>query len=400
MRRNRDKATATVAIEDLFEAGTLTSLGDEELLLRFRVQSDTRALESLVHRYGPLVLSVCREILADPNDVDDAFQATFLILIRKSGSIRRPGSLAAWLHGVAYRVAVRTKRTSRPPSLTEEPAAPEAACVIAEREQHELLHRELERLPEKFRLPIVLCYFQGLTQEDAASRLRWPLGTVRGRLARARDRLRDRLSRHEAGLAVGFTRNLESLCNKRIAITNTQAQSILRLLESTVPSRVAALSQGVLVAMIMGKLKWVLLTLITTSIVSLAARSSMLALAAPGRENAEPVPIAETEQEEPQKAVVPISNVISAVDLSDEARSDELDKKKVQAEMLEMETDLLKHSIESLSAFLESNDGPERDSNISKEEKERWEIMRTDVIQEIIRACKKHSTRSGLHLPD
>ena len=87
MRRRRDRTTSAVAIEGLLESGTLTSLNDEELLLRFRLRDDPRALELLLERYGPLVMSVCREILADSNDVDDAFQATFLILIRKSGSI-------------------------------------------------------------------------------------------------------------------------------------------------------------------------------------------------------------------------------------------------------------------------------------------------------------------------
>ena len=276
------------------------------------------------------------------------------ILIRKSGSIRRPGSLAAWLHGVAFRVAVRTKRQTRPLSLTEEPAAREASCAIAERERLEILHREFDRLPEKYRLPIALCYFQGLTQEDAARRLRWPLGTVRGRLARARDRSatgsRDMRSASRLVLQGAWNRFVTSGSPSRAL----RRSPILRLLESTVPSRVAALSQGVLVAMIMGKLSGILLTLVTTSIVSLAARSSMLALAAPGREGVEPTPIAKTEQTEPQKAVVPNSSIISAIDLSDEARSDELDEKKARAEMLEMETDLLKHSIESLSAALES----------------------------------------------
>lgn len=184
MIKNRGSAKVARAFDGLVQSGSLVGLSEDELLARFVERGDPRAFEAVVDRYGPLVLSVCRQMLADPNDVDDAFQATFLVLIRKAGSIRRPGSLGSWLYGVAYRTASRLKRPSRPIRLLTDLVDHSSPCPTLEREQICLLHQEIDRLPEKYRQPIVLCYFEGLTHDDAAARLRWPVGTVRGRLAR------------------------------------------------------------------------------------------------------------------------------------------------------------------------------------------------------------------------
>ena len=172
------------AIEGLIGSGTLIGLTEEELLVRIVHRRDPLAMEMIVGMHGPMVLAVCRQLLADPNDVEDAFQSTFLVLIRKAGSIRRPGSLGPWLYGVALRTARRVRRTARPLRLMAETVAAEPPCPVDQLEQIGALHQEIGRLPEKYRQPIVLCYFEGLTHEAAAARLSWPLGTVRGRLAR------------------------------------------------------------------------------------------------------------------------------------------------------------------------------------------------------------------------
>ena len=144
-------------------------LSEEELLAR----SWSAGIRALSRRSstgtGALVLAVCRQLLADPNDVDDAFQATFLVLIRKAGSVRRPGSLASWLYGVAYRTALRLKRTSRPIRLLTDHVEDSSVLPDVAHEQIRLLHQEIDRLPEKYRQPIVLCYFEGLTHDDAAA---------------------------------------------------------------------------------------------------------------------------------------------------------------------------------------------------------------------------------------
>ena len=154
-------------------------------------------------RHGPMVLRVCRNRLHDPNDAQDAFQATFLILVRRSGSIRRRDSVGSWLYGVASRVAARVRIGAARRHAVEERAAcrvPEAVDTSEgdEAEPEEfgpIVQEEVRRLPEKYRTVVVLCYWQGLTHEQAAAQLGIPLGTVRSRMARARDLLRRRLTR-------------------------------------------------------------------------------------------------------------------------------------------------------------------------------------------------------------
>jgi len=160
------------------------------------------AFEVLLGRHGPMVLGVCRHILRDDHAADDAFQATFLVLVRRAGLIRRRESLGPWLHGVARRVALRAQAAARLRPQREARAAIDlaTAVTVTEPQADDLdfgpaLHAEIDRLPEKYRAPIVLCYLQGRTIAEASRQLGWPVGTVGGRLARARDRLRDRLVR-------------------------------------------------------------------------------------------------------------------------------------------------------------------------------------------------------------
>ena len=157
------------------------------------------AFRELVNRHGPMVLGVCRQILRHPHDADDAFQATFLVLVRKARSIRVDGSLAPWLCGVAYRTARRARDVAaryRPIDAcrSEEPSrsSPDDAYQF---DLRPLLHEELDRLPGKFRDAIVLCHLEGKSHVEAARLLRWPVGTVSGRLSRGRRLLRSRLER-------------------------------------------------------------------------------------------------------------------------------------------------------------------------------------------------------------
>jgi RNA polymerase sigma factor (sigma-70 family) len=188
----------------LFGAGSAVGLTDGELLERFayrRDESAEAAFETILARHGAMVLAVCRQVLGDRHAAEDAFQATFLVLLRRAGSlrVRTPGSIGPWLHGVAYRIAIKAREGAARGRAREcraaRPVVGRHSAAIEQAELQALLHGEIDRLPAKYRAPIVLCYFEGRTHDEAAAALRWPVGTVRGRLARAREQLRSRLTR-------------------------------------------------------------------------------------------------------------------------------------------------------------------------------------------------------------
>lgn len=190
--------------------GAVKALGqrtDAELLERFVALQEESAFAALVQRHGPMVLGVCRHLLPNSHDVEDAFQAVFLVLVSKAASIRRRTLLAGWLYRVAYRVAMRARVQSARRRGREvrgvEMITAQADAEGIDPELRPVLHEELNRLPEKYRSPIVLCYLQGKTHEEAARQLAWPIGTVKGRLARARELLRSRLTRR--GLTLSTT---------------------------------------------------------------------------------------------------------------------------------------------------------------------------------------------------
>jgi polysaccharide biosynthesis/export protein len=198
----------------LFDVGTASGLSDRQLLERFaggRDSSSATAFEVLIERHGPMVMRVCRSTLGNEHaDLHDAFQATFLVLVRKSQSIRRLDSVGSWLFGVASRVARRARvEAARRRSAEREGGLRLAATVdhggdtAASGDLGELLQAEVERLPDHLRAVVVLCYWEGLTHEQAAARLGCPLGTVRSRVARARDLLHRRLSRRVPGPVAG-----------------------------------------------------------------------------------------------------------------------------------------------------------------------------------------------------
>jgi RNA polymerase sigma factor (sigma-70 family) len=200
-------------VRTLFGSGVVAGLSDAELLERFRAKRATAedatleaeaAFAALVARHGPMVLGVCRRTLADANDVEDAFQATFLVLVRRARSVRVRDSLGRWLYGVARRVAAKARARRERDRVRTAPLEGDPVAPDDQADRIELLaalDEEVSRLPAKYQAPVVLCHLEGLTHAEAADRLRWPVGTVSGRLSRARNLLRDRLVRR--GIAPG-----------------------------------------------------------------------------------------------------------------------------------------------------------------------------------------------------
>jgi RNA polymerase sigma factor (sigma-70 family) len=249
----------------LFGVGTVGGLTDRQLLDQFSTahrEAAEAAFTTLVERHGPMVLRVCRGVLSDSHDVHDAFQATFLVLVRKSESLWVRDSIGPWLHGVALRVATKAKVAAARRKAHERRAA-----EIAEADrggEHDdlasILHEEVDRLPPKYRAPIVLCYLEGLTHEGAATALGWPVGTVSGRLARARDILRTRLVRRGlAPSAVMLGAVLSAEEASAVVLSESAIQSVMSLVAErsagVAPPAVAALAKGCLRMMTMAKLK-------------------------------------------------------------------------------------------------------------------------------------------------
>jgi len=199
-------------LQTLYGVGTLIGLSDRQLLERFHESNDEGdragaelALSTLVERHAAMVWGVCRSLVRDANDAEDAFQATFLILVRKADSLRIRETIGPWLHVVAYRAALSTRSAAARHRAVERAAAGlrEEAIGQPDRDQAEGLdddlsariHREIRRLPGPSRAVVVLCDLEGLSYREAAGRLNLPLGTLQSRLARARRRLRQSLTR-------------------------------------------------------------------------------------------------------------------------------------------------------------------------------------------------------------
>ncbi len=330
----------------IFDGGASAGATDGQLLEQYVASAGAAdpageaAFTALVARHGPMVLSVCRQLLGDAQDAEDAFQAVFLVLARKARSIREPDLLGNWLYGVAVRTArcarqqiarrrrreeahaMRTlgldageagaglsssasARSSSTASIRASAAVgPSADQPAIDREQAEALHREVDRLPRAFRLPVVLCYFEGLSLDEAARRLRCPAGTVGSRLARAKAKLRAGLAKRGvtlsttaiAGTLALATRSASAsasipplLCDsttrtalafaaaaRHSAVGGGVGAALASASSSSSPASVAALAQEVLSAMLVQKLRLVAIT--TAALAALAAGAGYLTL--------------------------------------------------------------------------------------------------------------------------
>ena len=185
----------------------LSGVSDPDLLRRFASGQDHRAFREVVRRHGGMVLGTCRRVLGHRQDAEDAFQAAFLVLARRARAILWRGSAGPWLYATAYRVALRMRRSQRARERTERAAGQangtaathSASSRAAWRELCAVLDQELTRLPGHYRAPLVLCYLEGKTTDQAAAELRVPRGTIASRLVRARQLLRRRLGRRGIG---------------------------------------------------------------------------------------------------------------------------------------------------------------------------------------------------------
>ena len=243
-------------------------LSDACLLERFVVQRDAASFETLVRRFGPMVFGVCRRILGDVHAAEDAFQATFFVLAQKASSLRRQALVGNWLYGVAYRTAKRAK-VDAARRLVHERQAPmptrsDPLEEVVWRDLRPVLDEEIHNLPAKYRRPFVLCCLEGRTNEEAAGELGWPVGTLFTRLARARELLRQRLSRRGIGLtSLSLTAFLSSEATAAASVAvmegTVQAAALFAAgnaaAAGAISARAALLAEGVLHAMVVSKLK-------------------------------------------------------------------------------------------------------------------------------------------------
>jgi RNA polymerase sigma factor (sigma-70 family) len=245
-------------IRRMMEDRGALDLSDRELLQRFRSENDQAAFDALLRRHGPMVLDLCRGILAREADAEDAFQATFLILARKSATIRKTASVGSWLHGVAHRTALKARAQSAARRKHESRGPvrpPREADDLSWREVRQVLHEEIDRLPARFRSPVVLCYLEGVTQEAAAVQLKVAKSTLRERLERGRALLRARLVRRGLGPTAALVAATWPAASASGTVSMRLVNSTIDTVSGAVSAPVAALTEGVLKTMSVNKLK-------------------------------------------------------------------------------------------------------------------------------------------------
>lgn len=249
-------------------------LTDRQLLDRFATQRDEGAFATVVERHGPMVLSVCRRVLRDAHEAEDAFQSTFLVLARKAASVHWHESVANWLHGVAYRVAMKARSRlgrvavgdpSEPPSKGQDPLA-DMTC----REMEAMLDEELQRLPSKYRQPLILCYLEGQTRDETAETLGWSVGAVKGALERGRNLLRKRLTRRgvsiSTALLAGYLLQPQAAASIPATLIGTTVEASLAwssggALAGVASARVQSLAEAVLYSFAIARIKALTLVL-------------------------------------------------------------------------------------------------------------------------------------------
>jgi RNA polymerase sigma factor (sigma-70 family) len=276
-------------------SAALAELPDADLLARFAQQRDEAAFTVLVRRHGAMVLAVCRRVVRDGHAAEDAFQATFLVLARKAGSLSHPELLGHWLYGVAYRTAMKARREA-----AKRRAHETQAVRVQEGRPSEEIHRqdlravldeEVNRLPERYRVPVVLCYLQGQTNAEAARRLGCSRGTIATLLARARDKLRRRLTQRGITLGVltptlrgeAVPLALQNVTVKAAALLSAgQMQAV-----GALATQAVALAKGVSKAMLFEKLRIPVAILLVIALVGTGAGVGVYCTGAPASEVAE-----------------------------------------------------------------------------------------------------------------
>ncbi|WP_435016153.1 sigma-70 family RNA polymerase sigma factor [Tundrisphaera sp. TA3] len=251
---------AVTELAHLVGGHSVVGMSERDLLRRYLDRRDEAAFGAIVERHGPMVLGVCRRILADRRDVEEAFQATFLVLARKGGSLGEKDPVGHWLYGVARRVALRARSAAHRRRARECPGeAPEVAAIDdpPDLELGPVLDEELARLPARYRAPVVLCYFEGLTHDEAARQLGWPIGSVKGRLSRARDLLKTRLARRGYAPAgnLGILAGGAPPVVPPSLLSSTIRAAMAGPASGVVPAGVASLAAGSLATMFLSKSK-------------------------------------------------------------------------------------------------------------------------------------------------
>jgi RNA polymerase sigma factor (sigma-70 family) len=328
----------------LFSLGAVGGTTDAQLLAQFLDRQDAGAevaFEVLVERHGPMVLRVCRGVLRDEHAAEDAFQATFLVLARKARSIWVKDSLGSWLHGVAQRVAARARSDAIRRRRHERQAAERAGTAGAaqaipdsfQSDTEAVLVEEIARLPEKYRAPIVLCYLEAMSYEEAASRLRLTEDALRGRLARARARLRSRLTRR--GVEVpGILVTAWPAIRATLAVRSELLQSTVQAAKSVsvggvvdaglISQTAISLSERICRTMIRTKLSTAAMTLALSTLVAGAmvlAQSGGGRREQPARPGEAPRPVARTPRSEGNLIVdwIPVKVEVEKVEITVDA---------------------------------------------------------------------------------
>jgi RNA polymerase sigma factor (sigma-70 family) len=305
--------------------------GDGELLGRFVRDGDQAAFTALVERHGPMVLGVCRRVLDDEHEAEDVFQAAYLVLVRKARSLNQYGSLGNWLYCVAYHLALKARTQSARRQAKERQVVdmPEAAAGASSAwaELRPALDAELDRLPAKYRTPVVLCYLEGKTNEEAARELGWPEGTLKFRLAKARDLLRGRLTRR--GLTLSSALLAPSLADQASASVpaslreaTTQAAALFAagntLAIGATSVRAVGMAQGALRAMRISKIKTLFVLFLA---VGLAGAGSGVLLSQDTKQDGKFCPVGDSKRDKhPPASPSPITLVVGATKAADEEK--------------------------------------------------------------------------------
>jgi RNA polymerase sigma factor (sigma-70 family) len=290
---------------------------DQQLLERFAADHDQAAFTALVRRHGPMVHGVCRRVLGNCHDADDAFQATFLVLAKKAGAVAWRASIGNWLYGVAYRTASKVRVQGARRGRHEQAAAGQNSAVVEEhpeaRELRQVLDEELIRLPERYRMPVLLCCLHDQTIDEAAQQLGWTFAKVKGRVQRGRELLRSRLQRRGIALSAGVLGTLlgeGAVSAAPAALTESTVQAVAG---GTTSPAVAALVKGVSRAMFWNKIKIGAAVLAVLAVVGAGGIGLSRLGTGPAAALAVPVPDKEKQPEEPKASKPILKNGLEVV---------------------------------------------------------------------------------------